>query len=276
MLIRVTLPNGVVVYQSRQLLELGVIHAFSTRIGGVSTGPFESLNFGNPTGGVQDSVEHLQDNCARLLAGLEIPDIPMAWVQQVHGGIVAMLRAKGEGEYSETSDAEIRDRFQGQTRADAIVSDVATAVLAVRIADCAPVLLASDDGRVIAAIHAGWRGVVAKIVEHTVSDMHTLGKDPQRIVAAIGPAIGVEHFEVGPEVAESFRAAGLAGAIRTEGFAKAHIDLGAAIKQQLRQCGVQRVDGGALCTCSNAIDFFSHRRDHGSTGRMVAMIRTKQ
>lgn len=272
MLARVTLPNGVVVYQSRMLAAVGVAHAFSTRIGGVSPAPFDSLNLGNPQGAVQDSGDNLQRNFAILLSALGLANVPMATVQQVHGCEVALLRAEGEGEYSETAQAEIRDRFQGRTRADAIVSDVASAMLAIRIADCAPILLASDDGRIVAAIHAGWRGVVSGVVARSAAEINTLGITSDRIVAAIGPAIGVKYFEVGAEVAREFHTAGLSAAIDTIGYAKPHINLVAAIKLQLRQCGVTRVDGGSLCTYANATDFYSHRRDHGTTGRMVAII----
>lgn len=272
MLARVTLPNGVVVYQSRMLAAVGVAHAFSTRIGGVSPAPFDSLNLGNPQGAVQDSVDNLHRNFTILLSALGLANVPMATVQQVHGCEVALLRAEGEGEYSETAQAEIRDRFQGQTRADAIVSDVTSAMLAIRIADCAPILLACDDGRIVAAIHAGWRGIVSGVVARSVAEINTLGITSDRIVAAIGPTIGVKHFEVGAEVAREFHTAGLAATIDTVGYAKPHINLVAAIKLQLRQCGVTRIDGGSLCTYANATDFYSHRRDHGTTGRMVAII----
>ena len=272
MLARVTLPNGVVVYQSRLLTAAGVTHAFSTRIGGVSPVPFDSLNLGNPQGAVQDSVDNLQRNFAILLSALGLTNVPMATVQQVHGCEAALLTAEGEGEYSESVAAEIRDRFQGQTRADAIISDVASAALAIRIADCAPVLLASDDGRTVAAIHAGWRGVVSGVIARCIAEMNTLGITSDRILAAIGPMISVKYFEVGSDVAGEFHAAGLSAAVTTIGYAKPHVDLAAAIKLQLQQCGVTRMDGGSLCTYANATDFYSHRRDHGTTGRLVAII----
>ncbi len=273
MLARVTLPNGVVVYQSRLLTAVGVPHAFSTRIGGVSSVPFDSLNLGNPQGAVQDSVDNLQRNFAILLSALGLTDVPMATVQQVHGCEAALLRAEGEGEYSESVAAELRDRFQGQTRADAIISDVASAALAIRIADCAPVLLASEDGRTVAAIHAGWRGVVSGVIARSISEINTLGITSDRILASIGPMISVKYFEVGSEVAGEFHAAGLSAAVTTAGYTKPHVDLPAAIKLQLQRCGVTRMDGGSLCTYANATDFYSHRRDHGTTGRMIAIIR---
>ena len=275
MLTRVTLPQGVVIYQSRLLNAIGVTHAFSTRIGGISPPPFDSLNLGNPapSTGIQDSAENIQHNFARLFSGLGMADAPMASVHQVHGCAVALLRAEDEGEYSESAAAEIQDRFRGQTQADAIVSDVSSAVLAIRIADCAPILLASDDGRIVSAIHAGWRGVVSGVVARSIAEINTLGIQAEKIIAAIGPAISMKYFEVGAEVAQAFVSAGLGAAVETAGYSKPHIDLAGAIKLQLRQCGITHIDGGNLCTYANAADFYSHRRDHGLTGRMVAIIR---
>ena len=273
MLTRVTLSNGVVVYQSRLLNSVGVVHAFSTRIGGVSPVPFESLNLGNPPGAVHDTVENVRRNFGRMLSALKLPDVPVASVRQVHGCDVALLQDQGDGEYSESVAAEIRDRFQGQIAADAIISDVSSAVLAVRIADCAPILLAAENGRLVAAIHAGWRGVVAQVGARTIAEINAMGYQSSQIMAAIGPAIGMEHFEVGPEVAEQFQSLGLNSAVHTIGYTRPHIDLADAIKRQLRQCGVTLIDGGGLCTFINAADFFSHRRDHGITGRMAAIIR---
>lgn len=275
MLTRVTLPQGVVIYQSRLLNAIGVTHAFSTRIGGVSPPPFDSLNLGNPapSTGIQDFAENIQHNFARLFSGLGLANVPMATVHQVHGCVVALLRAEDEGEYSESAAAEIQDRFRGQTQADAIVSDVSSAVLAIRIADCAPILLASHDGRIVSAIHAGWRGVVSGVIARSIAEINTLGIQTEKIIAAIGPAISMKYFEVGAEVAQAFVSAGLGAAVETTGYPKPHIDLAGAIKLQLRQCGITHIDGGNLCTYANAADFYSHRRDHGLTGRMVAIIR---
>jgi YfiH family protein len=275
MLTRVTLPQGVVVYQSRLLNAIGVNHAFSTRIGGVSPPPFDSLNLGNASGITDsgDSEENIRKNSAILLSALGMNNALMATVHQVHGCDVALLRAEDEGEYSQCTAAEIQDRFAGQTQADAIVSDVSSAVLAIRMADCAPVLLASDNGRIVGAVHAGWRGVISGVIARSVAEFDALGIKSENIVAAIGPAIGVKYFEVGPEVVAAFASGGLAETVKTAPNATPHIDLAGAIKMQLRQCGVTRMDGGNLCTFANAAEFYSHRRDKGTTGRMAALIR---
>ena len=129
-----------------------------------------------------------------------------AWVKQVHGRGVELIEREPENEYAETLEAEIRDRFSGQLSADAIVSVVPGVVLTVRTADCVPILLAAADGKMVAAVHAGWRGIVGNILGKVVRTFHELGTPPEKLIAAIGPAISVEHFEVGEEVAAEFHA----------------------------------------------------------------------
>lgn len=148
MLNRVTLHNQIVVYQSQLFNSLGVTHAFSTRVGGVSPPPFQTLNLGNPQGTSQDSKENLRANMERLLAGLGMSDVAVATVRQVHGGKVASRRMQQQS--SESSDRNLSYGLESQTQADAMVSDVTSVVLAIRIADCVPILLATDDGRIVA------------------------------------------------------------------------------------------------------------------------------
>jgi YfiH family protein len=143
-------------------------------------------------------------------------------------------------------------------------------VMSVRVADCAAVLMASDDGRIVAAVHAGWRGVIAGAVTNA---MRVMGS--ANIVAAIGPAIGFEHFEVGPEVLEQFEQTfGGEAPIRRRDDGKGYVDLRAAIAIQLCRAGVgaDRIDRSNRCTVRDAGEFFSHRRDRGVTGRMAAII----
>ncbi len=275
MLERTTHSNGVVTFRSPLLRAAGVKHAFSTRIGGVSTGPCASLNLGNPSpaeGGLKDSPENIQENFRRLLAALDCPALPRAWVTQVHGRRVERIAPEPDTEYAETLPAEIRDRYSGQLAADGLVSALPGILLTIRTADCVPVLLASDDGTVVAAVHAGWRGIVAGVLDQALRILQDAGIRPDRIVAAIGPAISAEHFEVGQEVAAEFTRAGWAAAVRPVTAGKPHVDLQAAIRLQLRHAGVTRIDGNDLCTFRDAPDFFSHRRDHAPTGRMAAVI----
>jgi YfiH family protein len=275
MLERVVHENGVVTYQSPLLRAAGVRHGFSTRRGGVSEGPFAGLNLGNPGQGAdQDAPANIAANYALLQDALDCPPaVRRAWVNQVHGRMVELIEPEPENEYGETLDAELRDRFAGQLCADALVSHVPGVLLTIRVADCVPILLAAADGRVVGAVHAGWRGVVGNVVAKAVRTMHEAGAAPGAVAAAIGPCISAEHFEVGEEVAAEFRAQGLGEAVRPgPAGGKPHIDLQAAVARQLAEAGVTRIDGNTLCTFRDAAEFYSHRRDKGVTGRLAAVI----
>lgn len=250
------------------LAGIGVPHGFSTRAGGVSAGPFESLNFGNPSGletWRRDPPANIAENFRRVLMALGTPDRRVVQVHQVHGATVHAVR-KGEPDHDGPAD----------THADAIVTDDPGGLVAVRVADCAPVLLASSDGRVVAAVHAGWRGVVAGVLPATIGVMGG-AFGARDLCAAIGPCIGVERFQVGPEVAREFE--GLFGRderiVRNDPRAagKHVVSLRAALEAQARAggAGVEAVEQVGGCTASEA-RYFSHRRDAGVTGRMVAII----
>jgi len=255
--------DGVVTYVSPLLREIGVPHAFSTRLGGVSAKPFDSLNLGNPNGcAIQDPREHIRENYRRLKRAAGCDGRDLLWLHQVHGGVVVRV-ARGGG-------------HDNDAKADALVSDDAERVLSVRVADCVPVLLSGDDGRVVAAVHAGWRGVVAGVVSEAMKELvQTSGVEPGRVAAAIGPSIGFDAFEVGPEVLEEFeRVFGAAAPIRLRDDGKGHIDLHEAIRIQLRAAGVResRIDTTNRCTYRHVDEFYSHRRDNGVSGRMAAII----
>ena len=254
--------NGVVYYFSPLLERRGVPHAFSTRVGGQSPPPFDSLNLGNPSGcATQDDYGRIYANYDLLQAALRIGGRTRCWVHQVHGGAVV----------------DVADDFESGVKADAMVTTDATKILAVRVADCVPVLLATDDGARVAAIHAGWRGVIAGVVPAAVARFRV--REPHRpdasIIAAIGPSISFDAFEVGPEVIEQFRQRFSTDApvgMRDDG--KGHVDLRAAIALQLQRAGVARedIDISDRCTVRDRDEFFSHRRDAGVTGRMAALI----
>jgi YfiH family protein len=273
MLQRTTHSNGVVTYQSPLLAERGIVHAFSTRIGGISPPPFDTLNLGNPAGcESQDESPNLEENYRRLMTAIGASQMLRTWVKQVHGRSVEMLEREPESEYGETLEAEIRDRFSGQISADAIVTTVPNVLLTIRIADCVPILIASADGKVVAAIHAGWRGVVGNVVDKAVRGMREAGAPAENMIAAIGPCISTEHFEVGPEVTEEFARQNLAETVHPVAGKNPHIDLQAAVAKQLDRAGIKNIDGNNLCTFRDAADFYSHRRDNGITGRLAAVI----
>jgi polyphenol oxidase len=253
-------PNGVVYYASPLLERLGVPHAFSTRLGGISPAPFDSLNLGNPNGcEIQDDYERVWQNYRLLqVAAGCAPDAELCHVHQVHGSAVVAARA-GEP-------------FDNSRKADAIVGSDPARVLSVRVADCVPVLLASGDGRTVAAVHAGWRGVIARVVPAALGRM---GEHPEGVVGAIGPCIGADAFEAGPEVLDEFeKAFGSRAPVQRRPDGKGTVDLREAVRLQLLNAGVGAapIDVSDRCSYRDAGEFFSHRRDNGVTGRMAAII----
>jgi YfiH family protein len=263
---RQTSSDGLVYYTSPLLARLNVPHAFTTRLGGVSAPPYDSLNLGNPSGiasDQHDSADHIAENYRRLHRAIGCERRQRSFVHQVHGASV--LRVAPEAGFSNGACA------------DAMITADASRLLAIRVADCVPLLVSSDDGAVVAAIHAGWRGVVAGIVGNAINAMNIA---PGRLVAAIGPCIGFDSFEVGSEVMHEFTRALLDDAPlrKHAGDAnKGFVDLRAAVRLQLRHAGLSddRIDTTDRCTFRDADEFFSHRRDRGVTGRMAAMIGTR-
>lgn len=261
MLQRATTPDGVVLYLSPLLRAAGVPHAFSTRHGGVSAAPFDSMNLGNPNGcAVQDDYANIWANYRALQAAAGCGGRELCRVHQVHGPAVARARA-GEP-------------FDTEQKADAIVTDDPARVASVRVADCVPVLLATDDGKTVAAVHAGWRGVVAGVVPAAATELRR-DAPSAALVAAIGPCIGYDAFEVGPEVLVEFRRVfGKDAPVRDTPDGKGRVDLREAIRRQLLAIGVpdEAIDTTDRCTYRDRDEFFSHRRDDGVTGRMAAII----
>lgn len=219
----------------------------TTRAGGVSVGSYASLNLGDH---VADDPAAVAENRTRLRRYL--PTEPV-WLKQVH-----------------RADVTDADRASGTPEADAAVARRVGAVCAVLTADCLPVLLCDHAGSVVAAAHAGWRGLAGGVVEAAVAAM---GVAPDTVLAWLGPAIGPAAFEVGGEVREAFLAqipaAEAAFAARPEGKWLADIFLLARLR--LQKIGVTAIYGGGVCTYTDAGRFYSYRRD-GATGRMASLI----
>lgn len=258
MFTRLQSPAGLVVYQSDLLTQAGVRHGFSTR----------HAPHGAPQGQELD-LAAVRDNTAytQLLQTLGCGDHPLVYVKQVHGRRVLT---------ADLSDAA--SPGQEPQEADGLVTQSPGLALTIRIADCVPILLAGVvDGQpvAVAAVHAGWRGVVAGIIPQAVRALRSMeGMGRGRLVAAVGPCISCRHFEVGPEVAAAFADAGLDAAVHPTPGSKPHIDLPGAARLHLLAAGLEdaNVDLGGLCTYDDEADFFSHRRDHGRTGRLAAVI----
>jgi polyphenol oxidase len=231
--------------------------AFTLRGGGVSTPPFDALNVAAHVG---DDPEAVKENRRRIRARLRLPAEP-AWMEQVHGVQVLDL------DVDQTSGATATPITP---MADAAVTRSAERVCVVQVADCLPVLFAARDGSAVAGAHAGWRGLAAGVLEATVA---TLAVDPARLLAWVGPGIGVAHFEVGEEVRNAFLAHEGAAVSAFHGNARGRwqCDLVALARARLAALGITALFGGEWCTYADAAHFFSYRRD-GRCGRMAALI----
>jgi len=227
----------------------GVAACSSTRKGGVSEGAWESLNLGAHCG---DDLNHVEENRKRLFADGQLPSKPV-WLEQVHG--TAVLSLTGEPYASK--------------RADASYSNTPGTVCAVMTADCLPVLFCNRAGTEVAAAHAGWRGLCAGVLEETVA---CFANSADNILAWLGPAIGPQAFEVGPEVREAFMAHDpqAESAFRPAGE-KYMADIYQLARQRLAHLGISQIYGGDRCTFTEKDDFFSYRRDK-TTGRMASFI----
>ncbi len=244
----------------------------TTRRGGVSVAPYGLAN-GRPGG--LNLGSHVGDDPAavaanrRILAG-HLPAMPH-WLDQVHGCGVVTADEAADG-------AESSDGADGVPRADASIATSPGRVCAIMTADCLPVLLCDTAGRVVGAAHAGWRGLCDGVIEATLARMaERVGADAEWL-AWLGPAIGPDAFEVGPEVRDAFlqraqpaEQAGVDAAFRAGNAGKYLADLYALARIRLSRAGCTRVFGGGACTVSDAEDFFSYRRDR-TTGRMATLV----
>jgi YfiH family protein len=232
------------------------VRALSTfRSGGVSTARYASLNLGDHVG---DSLEAVVENRRRLKAAAGLPAEP-AWLTQVHGTNVVDLDAAADlGASGPVGPADAAfTRRRGR-------------VCAILTADCLPIMLAADSGDLVAAAHAGWRGLAGGVIEATVEALQVA---PQRLMAWLGPAIGPEHFEVGAEVREAFVTGDLGAETAFVPNARGRFmaDLSALARRRLAALGVGRIYGGGHCTYADGDRYFSHRRD-GVTGRQATLI----
>lgn len=228
----------------------GFAHGFSLRTGGVSEGPFASLNLGRTVG---DDLERVAENTRRFAAAAGVG--PLFEVSQVHGREVVRVEAGADL-------GAIRRR-----EADALVTAAAGVAVGVRTADCVPVLLGDRASGAVAAVHAGWRGIVAGVLDAAID---ALAVDPAGLIAAVGPHI--RAFEVQDDVAHQIAAAARGADVVLAREPRPHVDLAKAVVAQLRARGLTEVDDVGGCTLTEPARFFSHRRDAGLTGRHLSVI----
>jgi YfiH family protein len=221
----------------------------TTRQGGVSEPPYESLNLALHVGDLPAAVAR---NRLRLRECCDLPQEPF-WLSQVHGCQVADSASDLPG-----------------CEADAVYSRQPGRVCAVLTADCLPLLMTDRAGRVVCAVHAGWRGLAAGVVESAVARLST---PPQELLVWLGPAIGPDAFEVGDEVREVFveQSAEDEAAFRRNERGRWLADIYRLARLRLQRLGVDYVGGGDCCTWSQSSLFYSYRRE-GVTGRMASLI----
>jgi hypothetical protein len=213
---------------------------------------------------VGDAATAVAENRRRLAAAAALPAEP-SWLRQVHGARVADLDA---------AERDVAAAGDTATTADAAMTRCRGRVCAILTADCLPVLLAADSGDLVAAAHAGWRGLAAGVIEATVAAVSRAGgMPPHRLLAWLGPAIGPKHFEVGAEVREALLGTDPAAesAFAPNARGRFMADLEQLARGRLAVAGVDRIYGGGTCTYADAARYFSHRRD-GVTGRQAALI----
>ena len=244
-------------------------HGFSTRIGGVSTGVFESLNLGMNRG---DDAESVKENWRRFMAAAGIPNIPFVCGKQVH-----------ENNVHVASVADARPAYgKGElVVADGYVTNEINLPLAIFTADCVPVLLEDSVAGVVGAVHCGWRSTVADIEGKAIEKMKSLGSIVQNIKVAIGPAINQCCFEVGPEVIEAVES--LIGRNEAKEFyyikqnGKAMLDLKGVVAKRMRELGVpdENIELVGECTMCHPEKYYSHRYSNGSRGSLACIIMKK-
>jgi YfiH family protein len=243
-------------------LELGgVAHGFFLRTGGVSEGIYASLNCGRGSGDARDRVEENRSRAAEILG---VHQTALIGPYQVHSARAVIVHKPWEA-----SDAP---------EADAIVTNIPNLAVSVLTADCVPVLLADAEAGVVAAVHAGWKGAKAGVIESAIEAMETLGARGSRIAAAIGPAISEAAYEVGPE----FKAAFVAGCAENERYfsqARAghiHFNLPGYVRDMLTTLGIEYISETGVCTYRNESILFSYRRSchrrEPDYGRQISAI----
>ncbi|MGO2305924.1 MAG: purine nucleoside phosphorylase YfiH [Providencia sp.] len=221
----------------------------TTRIGGVSLPPFDSLNLGCH---VDDDPKAVSENRCRLISLAQLPQQPL-WLEQVHGTTVLHL-----------DNGIIKSK-----QADAVYTNTVEQVCAIMTADCLPVLFCNKNGTEVAAAHAGWRGLCNGVLENTVAKFSC---PPDEIMAWLGPAIGPEKFEVGAEVRDAFlnQSSEFSLAFTSHGD-KYLADIYLLARKKLQAVGIISIYGGSFCTVTEENRFFSYRRE-GKTGRMASLI----
>lgn len=246
-------------YMFDNLSEHGISHAIFTRNGGVSPEPWKSLNMGATVG---DDLGRVSENRARAFGvlGRSIESIFDVW--QVHSNDVICA-------------SQPRPSNTPHQKADAIVTDRKEVTLFMRFADCVPIMLFDKRLKVIGLVHAGWLGTINKVVTRTIIQMkRRYLSEPSDIIAGIGPSIGPDHYEIGDDVIEGVNKSFgcLAKEVLTMTNGVVYFNLWEANRLLLDLCGIRNIEVSGICTACHLDEWFSHRGEHGRTGRFGALI----
>ena len=255
--------SGDLEYLTSSLLQGPVVHCFSTRRGGVSTGPLSSLNLGAHRG---DRPGNVVKNYQILGRSVGFRPRQTVFARQVHSSVVKRVGTQecGTGLF-----------FRGEGEYDGLITNEPGVALTVFSADCTPILLFDPVCRCIGAVHSGWRGTAAGIVKQAVAAMQAeFGSDPLNIQAAIGPCIGPCCFETHDDVPQAMYAAlgELARQAITAAGETYHVDLKRLNRIWLEQAGVRQIDVSQDCTACQSARFWSHRRAGSTRGSLANII----
>ena len=255
-----------VTYLAAEGFGAGVRHGFSTRLGGVSEGMWASLNLGVSRG---DDPDHVRENYRRFFAAIGVEGGRLAMTNQIHGGAVRTVT---------TADLKADPYDKVTYEADGLMTDLPGVALVIYSADCIPILFYDPERRVIAAVHAGWRGTAAGIATAAVTWMKDVyGCRPENILAAIGPGIGPDCFETHEDVPNAMTAAlstAVLQHIKIKENGKFSVDLKGVNAMRLEQAGLDpaHIAVSQVCTACDQERFWSHRRQGTSRGSMAAAI----
>ncbi len=242
------------------------IQGFTTRHEGVSRPPCNSLNLGMNT---QDQQANVEGNRSLLTRAFGINQEALVTPRQVHGSDILVINEPNE-DFSHFLSVE----------GDAVITNQPNVMIGVCVADCVPILLCDPENKVIAVIHAGWKGTASRLVVKTVSGMRSeFGTDPARLHAAVGPCIQKCCYEVDEPVRKAFLQGGLAwdSCAELKSPGKWHLDLGAANRELLLIAGLPEhaIQLSEQCVCCHSEQFFSYRRDKDDSGRQMGFIMLK-
>ncbi len=243
--------------RSKILANHGFTGIFTLRQGGISSAPFDEQNFGS---GLGDSDSNIKHNLHRLIKAAALPSIPHQAIQ-VHQTDLLWCNRQG---------------YMHQQHADILLSNQAHTAVAVRVADCLPVLLADPKTEMIAAVHAGWRGTAAGIIKHAIRSMLDHGVKRKNLLAVLGPCIGPCCFAIGNETATALEQSTGGATNCISRAAEIHADLPEINRLQLIESGITgvHIETITACTACDPERFFSFRRDGKRTGRHLAVVAT--